>query len=91
ERTADADLEGDKTVEGLIINLHSEDQTARVVTVLAEGFGKVNFSLEPKEYAIACNAHRDGYPISAKGQLVRQGKRGPLTLLSPRDFQMNAS
>jgi hypothetical protein len=90
ERTADDDLEGDKTVEGLIINLHSEDQTARVVTVLAEGFGKVSFALEPKEYAIACNAHRDGYTVSAKGQLGRQGRRGTLTLLNPRNFQMNA-
>jgi hypothetical protein len=86
EQTADADFAGDNTVEGPIINLHSEDQTARVVTVSADGFGKVSFSLEPKEYAIACNAHRDGYTVSTKGQLVRQGRRGPLTLLSPRDF-----
>jgi hypothetical protein len=89
EQTAGADLEGDKTIEGLVTNLSSEGQVARVVTVSAEGFGKVSFSLEPKEYAIACDAHRDGRTVSVKGQLVRRGKRGPFTLLSPRNFQIN--
>jgi hypothetical protein len=88
ERTADADLEGDRTVEGPITNLHSEDQTARVVTVSSEGFGKVSFALESKEYAVACDAHRDGRTVIVKGQLVRQGRRGPLTLLRPCNFHL---
>jgi hypothetical protein len=88
EQTAEADLEEERTVEGLITSLSSEDQASRSVTISAEGFGKVSFLLGPEEYVVACNAHRDGRIVSVKGKLRRPGKRGPLTLVSPSNFQV---
>jgi hypothetical protein len=89
EQTANADLEEERTVEGPITNLSSEDQATRVVTISAEGFGKVSFSLDAKDYAAACDAHRDGHPVSVSGRLMRRGRRGPLTLQGPHDFHVN--
>jgi hypothetical protein len=89
EQTANADLEGERTIEGPITNLSSEDRATRVVTISAEGFGKVSFSLDAKDYAAACDAHRDGHTISVRGRLTRRGRRGPLTLQGPHDFHVN--
>jgi hypothetical protein len=88
EQTADADLEEERKVEGLITNLSSESQTSGVVTISAEGFGKVSFSLALEEYVVACNAHRDGCIVSVMGKLKRQERRRTLTLLSPHNFQV---
>jgi hypothetical protein len=89
EQTANADLENERTVEGPITNLSSEDRAARVVTISAEGFGKVSFSLDAKDYAAACDAHRDGHTVSVQGRLRRRGKRGPLTVQGPHHFHVN--
>ncbi|HEX4204828.1 MAG TPA: hypothetical protein VHZ51_11665 [Ktedonobacteraceae bacterium] len=89
ERTADTDLEEEKTVTGLITSLSSEGPAVGMVTISTEGFGKVSFSLQPKDYAVACDAHRDGQAVSVRGKLARQGKRGPLTLLHPRKFHIH--
>src|SRR5437870_2909753 len=86
EQTADADLEEEKTIEGLITNLSDEEQASRVVTISAEGVGKVSFTLDEKAYADACDAHRDRRIVKVSGKLGRRGKKGPLVVSGPHTF-----
>ncbi len=88
ERAATTNIEKDKTIEGPVISLSFENQSERVVTLLADGYGKVSFTLEAKDYANACDAHRDGLIVNVSGTLRRKTKRGLWTLLSPHNFHV---
>jgi hypothetical protein len=80
-------LERDKTIEGVVTSLNFENQSDRQVTLMADGYGKVSFTLEAEDYATACDAHRDNLMVNVTGTLQRN-KRGPWTLLSPRAFHI---
>lgn len=89
ETTQPPYMEHDKTIEGTVISLSTENQIERQVTLLADGYGKVSFLLEAKDYAIACDAHRDQLMVMVIGTLQRNSKGGELwTLLSPHAFQV---
>ena len=85
EETVDKDLLGERTIEGRITELKSTSEEGGMVTLAAEGIGKVNFSLGSEEYSFACNAHRDGNFIVVGGTLTRPRRR--LILESPHDLR----
>lgn len=82
------DVEPDKTIEGTIIGLSIEDESERQVTVLADGYGKVNFLLDATDYALACDAHRDHRVVMVTGTLQRNVRARQWSLLNPQSFQM---
>lgn len=85
--TPEPELVENTTVKGLIISLNAEKPSERQVTLLVDGYGKVNFFLDGEDYTQACDAHRDGTHVAVTGTLLRNSKGGEIwTLLSPRDF-----
>ena len=80
ERTADKDLEEDRTLEGLIISLSSEKSNEKIITISTEEWGKVSFSVKSDEYTAACNAHREGHVISIKGKARQTGEKETLDI-----------
>lgn len=88
--TVSPNLEKDKTIVGTIISLSFENQSERLVTLMADGYGRVSFTLDAADYAIACDAHRDNLVVSVTGTLQRSSRRGSWTLLSCRDFYVKS-
>jgi hypothetical protein len=85
--TKQFDLEPDKTIQGTIVSLSIENQSARQVILQADSYGRVSFLLDAEDYILACNAHRDNRIVQVTGTLQRNRPGGGLwTLLSPRDF-----
>lgn len=89
ERTAARELRGERTIEGVITNLGFDGRGEREVIMMVEGFGKVSFVLDADDYIAAGLAHLKGQTVHVIGRLTRSGKRGPFTLTSPRNFQVN--
>lgn len=47
---------------------------------------RVRLSLDPADYRKACDAHKDGRPVSVKGTLEKIGKFW--TLMASHDFKV---
>jgi hypothetical protein len=88
EKTADKDLEEDRTLRGSITNLSFEKPTDGTITISTEEWGKVSFSAKPDEYIAACSTRGEGQVISITGKLVKQGRRKPWRLLNPHNFYL---
>lgn len=86
QQTADKDLEEERTVEGLVVNLNTEKPGKRIVTLSTEEWSEVSFAAEPDQHAFACDAYREGKIINVRGKLSR-GKGKSWILLNPHDLQ----
>lgn len=73
-------------IRGPITRLSSIAKSDRTITV-SWGGGSVQISLNQADYQKACDAHRDGLPISVSGKLKVNGKKS-WTLLNPTDFRI---
>jgi hypothetical protein len=71
-------------IQGPVIKLSSIAKSDHTITV-SWGGGAVQISLNQADYQKACDAHRDGLPISVSGKLKVNGKKSWI-LLNPTNF-----
>lgn len=85
----------DFEVKGPIIRLSARNTTANLAAsggerkiVIADRTGlQVHLILDSENYRTACDAHRDGIPVSVKGILEKQGKY--MVLMQPHEFEVS--
>ncbi len=80
----------DVLVFGPIIEMNSDDVDHRTITISwQERQERVIIPLELEDYQRACDAHRDGQPISVRGRLIKKGRsQRSWTLINPYDFMV---
>lgn len=89
EKTGQRDLRGERTIEGPVVTLGYDGRGAREVTIMAEGIGRVECTLNEEQYQAAGLAHLAQHTVKVMGKLVKRGKGERYTLTSPRNFQVN--
>ncbi len=72
----------EETIEGFVIDLHSEDTTQdgriKLRAIIDEKPVSVKLELNPNDYLVAIQAHENNKPISVFGNLMREGRRWKL-------------